>query len=180
MRLRHLFLILIFIIGCQQEAQIDETGVMDIKESVNMKLTSSAFEDNGNMPSQFTCDGDNISPPLEISEVPEGAKSLALIADDPDAPSGTWVHWVVWNIPAGTKEIAEGTEPEGVQGKTDFGRTGYGGPCPPSGTHRYFFRLYALDTKFELAEGSVKKDLEEAMEDHVMEKAQLMGNYKKQ
>jgi Raf kinase inhibitor-like YbhB/YbcL family protein len=144
-----------------------------------MKLTSSAFENNGKIPSEFTCDGDDISPPLTINEAPEDTKSLALIMDDPDAPMGTFVHWVVWNIPPGTKEINKGTEPEGVQGKTSFGRQGYGGPCPPSGTHRYFFKLYALDTELDLKEGSSKKDLERAMEDHILAETQLMGTYER-
>jgi hypothetical protein len=150
-------LILIFIIGCAQQQekgikveQEKQIGIKEEHEVGNMKLTSSAFENEGSIPSEFTCDGDDISPPLTISEVPENTKSLALISDDPDAPVGTWDHWVVFNIPPDTREIAKGTEPPGVAGKNSWGRTGYGGPCPPSGTHRYFFKLYSLHTQLYL------------------------------
>ena len=144
-----------------------------------MKLTSPEFPNFGYVSSKHTCDGENINPELRIEDAPMKAKSLALIMDDPDAPRGTWVHWVVWNIPADTKMIAKGNEPEGVQGKTDFGTTGHGGPCPPSGIHRYFFKLYALDVSLNLREGSTKKDLENAMKGHIMEKAELVGLYKR-
>ena len=174
-------LILIFIIGCAVEIKEEKIDIGEEKnyEVVNMKLTSSAFENEGDIPSEFTCDGADISPPLTISEVPEKTKTLALICDDPDAPMGTFVHWVVWNIPSDTKEIAKGTEPQGMQGKTDFGKQGYGGPCPPSGTHRYFFKIYALDTEINFEESSTKKDLEKAMEGHILAEAQLMGNYQR-
>ncbi len=144
-----------------------------------MKLTSPAFANNGAIPSEFTCDGADASLSLVISDVPANAESLALIMDDPDAPVGTFVHWVVWNIPPSTKEIKKGTKPNGVQGITDFRKLGYGGPCPPSGTHRYFFKLYALDAKLDLPEGSAKKDLERAIEGHIIGQAQLMGTYKR-
>ena len=144
-----------------------------------MKLTSSVFANNGAIPSEFTCDGDDISPHLSISDVPKNAKSLALIMDDPDAPVGIFIHWVVWNIPPDTKEISKGEEPRGVQGMTSFRRQGYGGPCPPSGTHRYFFKLYALDAELNLPEGSTKHDLENAMQSHIIAQAQLMGTYKR-
>ena len=153
--------------------QTETTGMVD------MKLTSSAFTHNGAIPSEFTCDGADLSPPLSISDMPKNAKSLALIMDDPDAPVGTFVHWVVWNIPPATKEIKKGTEPNGVQGRTDFGRLGYGGPCPPSGTHRYFFKLYALDIELNLPKGSIKKELEKAMQGHIIENTELMGTYKR-
>ncbi|MBI2651735.1 YbhB/YbcL family Raf kinase inhibitor-like protein [Candidatus Woesearchaeota archaeon] len=142
-----------------------------------MKLTSSAFEHGKEMPSEYTCDGIDISPELHIENVPKNAKSLALIMDDPDAPMGTFVHWVVWNIPIDTKIIKKGAEPKGIEGKTNSGRTGYGGPCPPSGTHRYFFKVYALDMVLTLKEGSTKKDLEAAMQNHIIEKAEIMGTY---
>ena len=142
-----------------------------------MKLTSTDFEHEGMIPSEITCDGRDISPELSINDVPEGAKSLALIMDDPDAPGGTFVHWVVWNIPPETGSIERGTEPEGVQGRTGFGGRGYGGPCPPSGTHRYFFKLYALDDELDLREGASKRELEEEMEAHIIAKAELMGKY---
>lgn len=142
-----------------------------------MYLTSLDFQNGGMMPVELTCDGRNVSPELVITEVPEGAKSLALIMDDPDAPGGTFVHWVVWNIPPETKKIERGTEPKGVQGKSSFGRKGYGGPCPPSGTHRYYFKLYALDQEIRLHEGASKKELEKEMEGHIVGRAELMGKY---
>lgn len=144
-----------------------------------MKLTSSAFTHNGSIPSEYTCDGSDLSPPLSISDVPANAKSLVLISDDPDAPVGTWDHWVVFNIPASIKEISKGKEPQGTAGKNSWGRTGYGGPCPPSGTHRYFFKLYALDTMLNLPAGSTKKQIEAAMEGHILAKTELLGLYKR-
>ena len=145
-----------------------------------MKLTSTAFANNGDIPSEYTCDGNDISPELIISDVPSNAKSLILVMDDPDAPVGTWDHWVVFNIPAATKEIQKGTEPKGIGGRNSWGRTGYGGPCPPSGTHRYFFKLYALDSTLNLPEGTAKKDLEKAMQEHIVAKTELMGTYKRE
>lgn len=144
-----------------------------------MELRSSAFESGGDIPSVHTCDGRDISPPLEVSDVPEGTAALALVMDDPDAPMGTFDHWLVWNIPAGTTEIPEGAEPEGVQGRSGFGTLGYGGPCPPSGTHRYRFKLYALDQELDLAHGAQKPQLEEAMQGHVLAEALLEGNYRR-
>ena len=144
-----------------------------------MNLTSPAFQHNGNIPSEFTCDGSDLSPPLSISDVPANAKSLVLICDDPDAPVGTWDHWVVFNIPSSAKEISKGTEPQGTPGKNSWGRTGYGGPCPPSGTHRYFFKLYALDIILNLPAGSTKKQIEAAMQNHILAKAELVGLYKR-
>jgi Raf kinase inhibitor-like YbhB/YbcL family protein len=145
-------------------------------EVTDMKLNSPAFENNGMIPSKYTCQGSDVSPPLEISEVPEGTKSLALIVDDPDAPMGTWVHWVVWGITSDKTEIKEGEVP-GKQGKNDFGKLNYGGPCPPSGTHRYFFKLYALDYVPGISEGSSKSELLENIEGHVVGKAELVGLY---
>jgi len=144
-----------------------------------MKLTSPAFMHNTAIPSEYTCDGADLSLPLSISDVPASAKTLALIMDDPDAPVGTWDHWVVFNIPTSTKQIQKGTEPQGTDGKNSWGRTGYGGPCPPSGTHRYFFKLYALDATLNLPQGSTKKDLERAMQGHILAQAELMGTYKR-
>ena len=148
-----------------------------------MELKSSVFEAGGMIPKKYTCDGPDVSPPLSWSDVPVGTKSLALIADDPDAPMGTWVHWVAWNIPANARALEEDvpkrdTLPNGMkQGTTDFRRIGYGGPCPPSGTHRYFFKLYALDTTLNLPLGTTKKDLEKAMQGHVLAQTELMGKY---
>lgn len=143
-----------------------------------LKITSSVFEHNKNIPSKYTCDGENINPPLTITGIPGAAQSLVLICDDPDAPSKTWVHWVVWNIPITMKEIAKHSVP-GIEGITDFGSKGYGGPCPPSGTHRYFFKIYALDTTLNLPANSTKKDVEKAMKGHIIEQAELIGLYKR-
>lgn len=145
-----------------------------------MKLISPAFEHNKEMPSEYTCDGADTSPELNIEDVPENAKSLVLINDDPDAPVGTWDHWIVFNIPPSTSKINKGQEPAGTAGKNSWGRTGYGGPCPPSGTHKYVFKLYALDTELNLPEGSTKKDIESAIEGHIIGQTELMGTYKRQ
>lgn len=145
-----------------------------------MKITSSAFANNQYIPQKYTCDGENINPPLEISKIPEKAESLALIVDDPDAPRKTWLHWTVWNIDPGIKEIKENSSPKNaVEGKTDFGFPRYGGPCPPSGTHRYFFKLYAMDRKLNLKKGASLKELEKEMENHILERAELVGLYKR-
>lgn len=143
-----------------------------------MELTSPVFQHHGSIPPKYTCDGDNASPPLAVSDVPKNAKSLALICDDPDAPIGTFVHWVVWNIPSNTSQIPENHKFQN-EGITDFGRKGWGGPCPPSGTHRYFFKLYALDTTLSLPPTARKRDLEFTMRGHVLGEAQLVGLYKR-
>ncbi|HBT81527.1 hypothetical protein A2757_01285 [Candidatus Giovannonibacteria bacterium RIFCSPHIGHO2_01_FULL_48_47] len=142
------------------------------------RITSQVFEHNKFIPPKYTCDGENISPPLEISGVPESAKSLVLIMDDPDATRGVWAHWLLWNISPDTKEIPENSVPPGTtEGVTSFGRSGYGGPCPPSGTHRYFFKLYALDQAISLPSSADKKKLEEAMEEHILASSELIGLY---
>jgi len=147
----------------------------------NMKISSSAFENEGEIPSKYTCDGVNINPPLEIAQVPEGTKTLALIVDDPDAPVGLWVHWLVWNIQPDTTEIQENSIPNGsTQGTTSFGSVGYGGPCPPSGTHRYQFKLFALDTKIDLESNADKAALESGMQGHIIDKVMYMGKYTSQ
>jgi len=144
-----------------------------------MKLIS-VFENNGNIPSQYTCDGENSAPELTVSGVPVGTKSLVLIVDDPDAPMGTWVHWVLFNIPIHTIKINEKSLPTSVkQGITDFGRIGWGGPCPPSGSHRYFFKLYAINTTLDLPQGATKAQVERAIQGHTIEKAELIGLYKR-
>ena len=149
-----------------------------IKTTSTMKIESSAFEYGHTIPQKYTCDGQNVNPPLKISGVPENAKSLVLIMDDPDAPAGTWVHWTAWDMKPGTAEIKENSKPSGaVEGKTSFGEIGYGGPCPHSGTHRYFFRLYALDIELNLSSGATIKQLEQAMDGHIIDKADLMGVY---
>ena len=143
-----------------------------------MKLTSPAFQHQQRIPAKYTCDGQDINPQLQFADVPEAAESLVLIMDDPDAPRGTWVHWTVWNMDPQTSEIAENSTPPGaVQGMTDFRRPGYGGPCPPSGTHRYFFKLYALGAKLNLPAKTDKSALEKAMEWHILARAELVGLY---
>jgi Raf kinase inhibitor-like YbhB/YbcL family protein len=140
-----------------------------------MKITSSAFQEGANIPSQFTCDGAGTSPPLQIADIPSEAKSLALIVDDPDAPSGLFTHWMVWNIPPQTSAVGEGNTPKGVQGTNDFGKSGYGGPCPPSGTHRYYFKIFALDRELDLPFGAKRGQVDAAMKGHVVAQGELMG-----
>lgn len=149
------------------------------------KLTSTAFKEGQPIPSTYTCDGVNVSPPLEWSGMPKSARSIAIIADDPDAPGGMWVHWVLYNLPAdniglvenlpATEKLAAG----GFQGRNDFEKIGYGGPCPPSGTHRYFFKIYALDAELPLKAGATKAEVEQAMQGHIVSQAQLMGTYRR-
>jgi Raf kinase inhibitor-like YbhB/YbcL family protein len=154
--------------------------------TMEIQITSAAFDEGGMIPSKYTCDGDDISPPLKWDSVPDGTKSIALISDDPDAPMGTWVHWVLYNLPADKTELpqafpADDKLPDGTrQGITDFGKTGYGGPCPPSGTHRYYFKIYALNTVIESSEVLNKKSLLKKMEGHILAQGQLMGKYKRQ
>lgn len=146
-------------------------------------ITSPAFEEGGIIPRRHTCDGEDVSPPLRWTGVPQNVRSLALICDDPDAPARVWVHWVVYNVPATSERLPENILPKpeiaggGLQGKNDFGKIGYGGPCPPSGTHRYYFKLYALDTTLKLPAGATKPDLLNAMHGHVLAETQLMGRY---
>ncbi len=153
---------------------------------MTIKLTSTAFDEGGMIPSQYTCDGQNVSPPLAWSDLPEGTKTLALICDDPDAPRGTWVHWVVYQIPASERGLPENLPARETldggarQGTNDFKKPGYGGPCPPSGTHRYFFKLYALDASLDLASGATKDQLLKATEGHVLAHGQLIGRYARQ
>jgi Raf kinase inhibitor-like YbhB/YbcL family protein len=145
-----------------------------------LQISSPVFEHNGYIPAKYTCDGRNVNPPLLIDNVPADSKSLALIVDDPDAPIGTWVHWVLWNINPATREIKEDSIPAGAkQGLNDFKKHTHGGPCPPSGTHRYFFKLYALDTTLNLDSNATKSDLEQAMKGHIIEQTQIIGLYKR-
>jgi len=140
-------------------------------------IRSPAFHQGGDMPAKFTCDGGDTSPPLQISGIPSDAKSLVLIADDPDAPNGVFTHWLVWNIPPQTNSLAEGSAPKGVQGTNDFGKSGYGSPCPPSGAHRYYFRVFALDRELALPPGAKRSQLEAALKGHVIGQGELMGRY---
>jgi Raf kinase inhibitor-like YbhB/YbcL family protein len=150
-----------------------------------MEIRSTAFQKGGMIPRKYTCDDMNISPPLEWDSVPQGVKSFAVICDDPDAPSGTFVHWVYYDIPANVTKLAEGIKPErspaggGKQGISDFRKTGYGGPCPPGGIHRYYFKLYALDSVTGLGPGASKQQLLEAMQGHIIAQSELMGKYKR-
>lgn len=145
-----------------------------------MKISSSAFLNNQEIPKKYTCDGEDVNPPLIIEEIPKNAKSLVLIVDDPDAPVGTWVHWVVFNINPKIKEIKENSVPkEAILGRNDFGKLEYGGPCPPAGTHRYFFKVYALDKVLNLGQGATKMDLEKEMKGHILDWGELVGLYKR-
>lgn len=150
----------------------------NLTQPISMKLTSKEFNQNGQIPGKFTCDGKNINPELKITEVPDNTKSLALIVDDPDAPAGTWVHWLVWNIDPKTEIITENSLPTGaVEGITSFNGRGYGGPCPPSGSHRYYFKLYALNDKLNLSGSAKVADLEQAIDGHILDQAELIGIY---
>ncbi len=145
-----------------------------------MKIESFAFQNNGEIPSRFTCEGENINPELLFKEVPRETKNLALIMDDPDAPNGTFVHWVMWNIPPKITEINQGSEPiDAMVGLNGVGKNEYIGPCPPNGMHHYFFKLYALDAMIELSKNTNAFDLKKIMEGHVIERAELVGLYEK-
>jgi len=151
--------------------------------AVSLSLTSPAFAHGQPIPARFTCDGEDVSPPLNWGEPPAGTRSFVLIMDDPDAPAGTWTHWVLFNLPAGARSLEEAvpaleTLTSGARhGKNSWGKLGYGGPCPPAGTHRYFFRLYALDISLDLAPGAAKKDVQSAMQGHILAQGELMGTY---
>ena len=153
---------------------------------MEIKITSSAFKEGGMIPAKYTCDGADISPPLQWDTAPEGTVSIALISDDPDAPMGTWVHWVLFNLPGSTTSLAENVPTDktltngAIQGTNDFRKIGYGGPCPPGGTHRYYFKIYALDAQLDLQAGANKKELLRAMQGHILAEGQLMGKYKRQ
>jgi Raf kinase inhibitor-like YbhB/YbcL family protein len=152
-------------------------------QKTEIKVTSVAFQQGQPIPRQYTCAGVNISPPLEWSGVPKTAKTIAIVVNDPDAPGGSWVHWVLYNVPAdniGFVEnvpVSETLKAGGFQGKNGFGKIGYGGPCPPSGTHRYFFKVYAVDVELPLKAGATWTELEKALDDHVVGQGQLMGTY---
>lgn len=153
-----------------------------------MKLTSTAFQHQGKISREYTCDGGDIIPPLQFADVPKNAKSLVLIMDDPDIPDvvkkkfsiQVWDHWIVFNIPSETRAIQEGKTPQGVLGKNTGGKNAYAGPCPPDREHRYFFKLYALDTTLSLPAGSTKTEVEAAMRGHILEQATLIGKYNRQ
>jgi len=169
-------LLLLFLLsGCLPQKQLN----LNIN-NLNMKLTSPAFINNGELPARYTCDGQGINPPLIITGVPSQAQSLALISDDPDAPSGTFTHWLVWNIDPKTTEIKENSVPSGANlGKTSAGATGYVAPCPPTGNHRYFFKIYALDIKLDLTPNAGADNLERAMQGHILDSAEIIGLYQR-
>lgn len=182
--MKKIILFLFFIIGLLlfmivfKPFNLSTIQPLNQKES-NMKLTSD-FKHNENIPSKYTCDGQGLAPELIISEIPPNTQEFVLIVDDPDAPMGTFVHWLVYNIPANTTKIDNKNLPSvAKQGMTDFGKIGWGGPCPPSGTHRYFFKLYAIDKKLDLPAGITKSELEKAIKDKVIEKTELIGLYKR-
>ncbi|MFQ5610826.1 MAG: YbhB/YbcL family Raf kinase inhibitor-like protein [Anaerolineae bacterium] len=162
------------------------TAAEGAAEPMALELTSTAFEPEASIPVKYTCDGQDISPPLAWGEPPPGTQSLALIADDPDAPVGTWVHWVLYNLPASVRALPEALPADeplpggGQHGQNSWRRLGYGGPCPPSDSHRYFFKLYALDVALDLAAGADKEQLLQAMEGHILAQTELMGTYRRQ
>lgn len=172
--------ILIFLIGgvaCQSGSPSAEVkGEMDMQ----IIISSSIFSEGGDIPLEYTCDGDDLSPPLAWSGVPVEAQSLVLIVDDPDAPIGTFVHWVLYDLPSDTKSLPEGVEGVGTEGLNDFRDLGYKGPCPPKGpAHRYFFKIYALDEPINLKPGATKSEVEEAMQGHILAEGQLIGKYRR-
>lgn len=180
-----LFSIFFIILGIYFSTQTINNGTFPPSTTINqveniktMRITSPVFKNNEKIPAKYTCDGENINPPLEISDIPENTVSLALIVDDPDAPRGLWSHWLVWNIDPATKEIAENSMPAGaMQGKTDSGRMSYSGPCPSRGTHHYFFSIYALNTKLNLLQDTNEAGLKKAIEDHILASGELIGLY---
>jgi len=185
-----ILLSIIFLISCAPSLQPEQLFTeISAREILPMQLTSSAFASNGNIPAKYTCDGENTSPPLQITSVPTAAKSLVLIMDDPDIPDmvkkrytiAVWDHWMVFNIPPTTKNIPEGKNPAGILGKNTGGKNAYAGPCPPDREHRYFFRLFALDAPLpRFDDPPTKQELSSAMEGHILKQAELMGVYQRQ
>lgn len=185
---RILLLTAIVLSACAPSAAATEPAISDplaMEDAMTIELTSPAFAQGQPIPVTYTCKGEDISPALAWGEPPAGTQSFALIMDDPDAPVGTWVHWVLFNIPASARGLPEtfptdASLPDGsLSGKNSWGRTGYGGPCPPSGTHRYFFKLYALDEPLAINAGADKGELEKAMVGHILATAELMGTFSK-
>ncbi len=184
--LPHLLLsfMLLMLMACSSN---DEKPAAELKiqeeTTMSVQLSSPAFEDGNTIPQKYSCDGDDISPALNWSELPGQTESIALIMDDPDAPVGSWIHWVLYDLPGGRTEIPENVPKSGqlpgggTQGNNSWRRSGYGGPCPPGGTHRYFFKIYALDALLDVAPGATKEELLQAMEGHILDQGQLMGTY---
>jgi len=187
-----IFLAVLLLTACgapnsTSEPVLSETGAPSepVKGTMTFELTSTAFSQGEPIPARYSCDGEDISPPLSWSDPPEGTLSFALIMDDPDAPVGTWDHWILFNIPAGRRELPENApieaknqDPDAIfVGRNSWGRVGYGGPCPPSGTHRYFFKLYALNTTLGLLPGATKGELLKGMEGYILAQTELIGTY---
>jgi Raf kinase inhibitor-like YbhB/YbcL family protein len=170
----------------KQQAQTSQSEFVNGVAMAEMYLKTPAFQAGGEIPKQYTCEGEDLSPGLQWSDAPKGTQSFALIAEDPDAPSGTYTHWVLYDLPPSVAELPQGLPRKehlkfgGLQGTNDFGKIGYGGPCPPAGKpHRYFFKLYAMDTVLGLKPGAKKQDVERAMEGHVLAQAEIMGKYQR-
>ncbi len=179
-------IVMAFSIFCFCQNKKQSLPQKEEEKKMDIEITSTAFNEGGMIPTKYTCDGPDISPPLAWSSVPENTVSIALICDDPDAPVGTWVHWVLFNLPPEIKELPENLPTKEIlsngakQGRNGSRRIGYSGPCPPGGTHRYYFKIYALNTKLDLEPGVEKKELVEAMEGHILAEGQLMGRYQRQ
>lgn len=180
-----IFFLLVFFLGCllsipkkinnSKKKPALKTKEAGLKNMINIK---SVFENNQTIPTQYTCDGENINPPLTISNIPQNTKSLVLIIDDPDAPSGIWNHWLVWNISPQTSQIEKDSTPkDATVGTNDFGNTNYDGPCPPSGAHRYFFKIFALDTILNLPSSAKRNELDNAIKNHILDKGEVIGIY---
>jgi Raf kinase inhibitor-like YbhB/YbcL family protein len=189
MRVVLILIMLVFFSGCvsQEDTNIERDTPIEAETSIEeeiikLSITSDAFNDGGTIPSKYTCDGQDISPVVSWQGIPDGTESIALIMDDPDALGRTFVHWVIFNIPGNATGLPEGVpsdlDDSSLQGKTDFGKIGYGGPCPPSGNpHRYVFKVYALDTELDLKSGVTKSQLEAAMKGHILAQGEMIGNY---
>lgn len=169
--------IIILLVGCKgQGATLSKEGDVDMA----IQITSSAFKEGDRIPRLYSCDDKNISPPISWTGVPSNTVTLAIIMDDPDTPSGTWVHWVLYNLPPDLTSLEQGFSGKGTAGKNDFNRMGYGGPCPPKGsTHRYYIKIYALDTLLDLKAGASKAQVESLMRGHILAQGQLMGKYRR-
>ena len=188
-RIFFLLLTIVLLSACAPSAPAEPAQTIDdplaMEDAMSIEITSTAFTNESAIPERYTCKAENISPALAWGEPPAGTQSFALIMDDPDAPAGTWVHWVLFNIPASARDLPEAfpsdaTLPDGsMSGNSSFGGPGYGGPCPPSGTHRYFFKLYALDEMLGISAGASKGELEKAMVGHILAEGELMGTFSK-
>ena len=166
---------IVLLVGCKGN---DAAPASEGGPDMTIQITSTAFSEGGKIPRMYSCDDQNVSPPLSWTGVPTSTVSLALIMDDPDAPSGTWLHWVLYNLPPDLSSLEQGKTGIGMDGKNDFNRQGYGGPCPPRGsTHRYYIKLYALDSRLDLKSGATKAQLESAMRGHILAQGQLIGKY---